>query len=316
LRETSPSSVSQNLLLELKQLPSALQEVSQRLHGHENQTLLEQIMPGNRLLLIYDDEMELVSRYGARVFREQGIDAQTVNLVEIEKWPVSLRERYDRVLFLGSEFPEEFSERFAAGRFLWLSGSITKNKSQRYPLIPFEGQWSGSLSFISLGLFLWGVSHQLNGASDADTLKMLKKLRQRVGLQIDGLEYLTEEWGKLLTGCSHLQMIGVDFNQIAAQFAVQKMQSWLGANIGQYSVGEIPLIPASACIVMGSLRVEWIPHLQMDKRVCVLVPEGFPVQSSGGDFPISSFPDSLTVILNVICGEIIALALSNKNNSF
>ena len=193
---------------------------------------------------------------------------------------------------------------------------MPEEKTQTAPLIPFEPWWQGSLPFVSLGLFLWGLAHQWTRNGQTDWADSFKKFRQRVMLQVDGLEYLTGEWEKLLSGCTHLQLIGVGLNQIAAQFTVQKLQSWLGANVGWYPVEDIPLIPASACIIMGELPGQRVASLRAEKRTCIFVPEGFPERKISENLPGSDFPASLTALLNVVCGEIIALSLSNRKGSF
>jgi hypothetical protein len=315
MRGISSSSISQDLLQELKQLSAALPEVSQRLEGSEVRAWLKRVSPHGRFLLLSDEEDELVSRYGAQVFREQGIDAQTMPVAEVMNWPAVLRSRYDQVLYLGSHLPAELQVDFA-DRFFWLGGAAPEEKTQTVSLIPLEPRWQGSLPFVSLGLFLWGLAHQWTGSGQTDWADSFKKFRQRVMLQMDGLEYLTGEWEKLLSGCTHLQLIGMGLNQIAAQFTVQKLQSWLGANVGQYPADEIPLIPASACIIMGELPSQRIASLQAGKRICVFVPEGFPERVASENLPGSDFPASLNALLNVVCGEIIALSLSNRNSSF
>jgi hypothetical protein len=315
MRGISSSSISQDLLQELRQLSTALPEVSQRLEGSEVRAWLKRVPPHGRFLLLSDEEDELVSRYGAQVFREQGIDAQAAPVAEVMSWPAVLRSRYDQVLYLGSQLPAELQVDFS-DRLFWLGGTVPKEKTQTVSWIPLEPRWQGSLPFVSLGLFLWGLAHQWTGSSQTDWADSFKKFRQRVMLQVDGLEYLTGEWEKLLSGCTHLQLIGTGLNQIAAQFTVQKLQSWLGANVGQYLVDEVPLIPASACIVMGELSNQRIASLQVEKRICVFVPEGFPERMISENLPGSDFSASLTALLNVVCGEVIALSLSNRKGSF
>ncbi|NMC83809.1 MAG: hypothetical protein GYA58_00855 [Anaerolineaceae bacterium] len=315
MRGISSFPISQDLLQELRQLSTALPEVSQRLEGNEVRDRLKRISPNGRFLLLSDEEGELVSRYGAQVFREQGIDAQAACIAEVMNWPAVLRSRYDQVLYLGSGSSAELHTDFV-DRLFWLGGAVPEEKTQTAPLIPFEPWWQGSLPFVSLGLFLWGLAHQWTRNGQTDWADSFKKFRQRVMLQVDGLEYLTGEWEKLLSGCTHLQLIGVGLNQIAAQFTVQKLQSWLGANVGWYPVEDIPLIPASACIIMGELPGQWVASLQAEKRTCIFVPEGFPERRISENLPGSDFPASLTALLNVVCGEIIALSLSNRNSSF
>jgi len=315
MRGISSFPISQDLLQELRQLSTALPEVSQRLEGNEVRDRLKRISPNGRFLLLSDEEGELVSRYGAQVFREQGIDAQAACIAEVMNWPAVLRSRYDQVLYLGSGSSAELHTDFV-DRLFWLGGAAPEEKTQTAPLIPFEPWWQGSLPFVSLGLFLWGLAHQWTRNGQTDWADSFKKFRQRVMLQVDGLEYLTGEWEKLLSGCTHLQLIGGGLNQIAAQFTVQKLQSWLGANVGWYPVEDIPLIPASACIIMGELPGQRVASLQAEKRTCIFVPEGFPERKISENLPGSDFPASLTALLNVVCGEIIALSLSNRKGSF
>lgn len=314
MRGISSFPISQDLLQELRQLSTALPEVSQRLEGNEVRDRLKRISPNGRFLLLSDEEGELVSRYGAQVFREQGIDAQAACIAEVMNWPAVLRSRYDQVLYLGSGSSAELHTDFV-DRLFWLGGAAPEEKTQTAPLIPFEPWWQGSLPFVSLGLFLWGLAHQWTRNGQTDWADSFKKFRQRVMLQVDGLEYLTGEWEKLLSGCTHLQLIGGGLNQIAAQFTVQKLQSWLGANVGWYPVEDIPLIPASACIIMGELPGQRVASLQAEKRTCIFVPEGFPERRISEDLSGSDFPASLTALLNVVCGEIIALSLSNRKSS-
>ena len=73
MRGISSFPISQDLLQEIRQLSTALPEVSQRLEGNEVRDRLKRISPNGRFLLLSDEEGELVSRYGAQVFRELGI---------------------------------------------------------------------------------------------------------------------------------------------------------------------------------------------------------------------------------------------------
>jgi hypothetical protein len=283
--------------------------------------LLLKITPAKKVFIIAEGGGFELAEWTARQCNLSGLDARAVSQGDFAKWPRTLINQADKLVFLPLEPTDSaMLSIYSPVELVLIDGHPQEDSAHEpvfLPLLTPLIDWNNSL--LVCGVLCWLLCRQMTGSNDGSEADKLKNLRQRLQLLVEGHPVLLEKWKKCLYGMDRLAVVASGSQFLAARATVDI----LAAQVGQQ------------CALFNSLSAlhdsaEWIgpgwgvicfsdsadeeaisrpifEELDFRGAACIRLVEGFPQFFSEKQRPPSALEMDLSVFLNTFSGFLLTI---------
>jgi hypothetical protein len=285
--------------------------------------LLQKVPAVHKVLVIANGKGLALAQWAARQCSLSGLDARAVSLDDLAKWPRSLIDQADRLVFLPLEQTDSAMLSIYSPADLVLINGLPQEDSAHEPVyLPMLSPliaWDDSL--LNCGVLCWLLCRQMTGSNDGSEADKLKNLRQRLQLLVEGHSVLLQKWQKCLYGMDRLAVVASGGQILAAQATADALSTQVGQQCALFNslsaLNESAewigpgwgVIHFSDSAVLEENFRPLFEKLDYRGAACIRLAEGYPQFFSEKQRPLSSLEMDLSVFLNAFSGFLLVISI-------